>query len=318
MSSFILPIHPFQISLFQKGVDLTTLNSFNRSALHNAVIGGQLSIAQFLLQDPRMVEMINAPDVDGNTCVHLAALHGNLEMMALFIEHGADFEKPNKNGGLYPVHLAAQRGHWDLIKLLHRHHIRLDQKCVDNEKTAIHYAAEVGADEVVKGLVTMNAVDVADIDANGNLATHSAAMGNKLSVLKYLTEQGIRVDQISNYLGRYPIHYAAASNGVTVLHWILDNTIPEHANLQDHEGNTPAHMAGLYGAAVAFNCLKAHGCNLDIVNNKNETPKDVARRCGHPFLIEKACELFFFYFCFAFCYFSCSLPSEKRNRMSRM
>ena len=42
------------------------------------------------------------------------------------------------------------------------------------------------ADEIVRGLVTLNAVDMADVDAAGNLTTHMAAMGNQLKVYKLL------------------------------------------------------------------------------------------------------------------------------------
>ena len=56
------------------------------------------------------------------------------------------------------------------------------------------------------------------------------------------------------------------------------------------QNNTPAHCAAETGKATAFNCLLQHGADLEAINTDRDTPLDMAKKAGHPLLMEKACK----------------------------
>lgn len=56
-------------------------------------------------------------------------------------------------------------------------------------------------------------------------------------------------------------------------------------------GNTLAHCCCLAGQAECLNCCIQHDIPLDMVNNFNETPIDLARKSGKAILIHKARKL---------------------------
>ncbi|XP_056174138.1 protein ACCELERATED CELL DEATH 6-like isoform X1 [Syzygium oleosum] len=51
------------------------INTRGQTALHAAVIGGRINVVKFTLGMPNLENLINEQDTDGNTALHLAALH---------------------------------------------------------------------------------------------------------------------------------------------------------------------------------------------------------------------------------------------------
>ncbi|KAL3742740.1 hypothetical protein ACJRO7_018109 [Eucalyptus globulus] len=51
------------------------INNKGQTALHVAVMGGQVSVVKYILGMPNQEDLINEQDTDGNTALHLAALH---------------------------------------------------------------------------------------------------------------------------------------------------------------------------------------------------------------------------------------------------
>ncbi|KAI6702808.1 hypothetical protein NL676_011944 [Syzygium grande] len=51
------------------------INTRGQTALHGAVIGGQVNVVKLTLGMPNLENLINEQDTDGNTALHLAALH---------------------------------------------------------------------------------------------------------------------------------------------------------------------------------------------------------------------------------------------------
>ncbi|KAK3434005.1 hypothetical protein EUGRSUZ_D01530 [Eucalyptus grandis] len=51
------------------------INNKGQTALHVAIMGGQVSVVKYILGMPNQEDLINEQDTDGNTTLHLAALH---------------------------------------------------------------------------------------------------------------------------------------------------------------------------------------------------------------------------------------------------
>jgi uncharacterized protein len=113
----------------------------------------------------------------GTTGMHIAALSGNLQIMAILYKAGADINQRDKLGNT-PLHNAADHAHTEAVKLL------LDLKAnVDAENkngmTALMYAAKAGDTESVRALLAHganpNKVDYTGRDAVGwALESHRA------------------------------------------------------------------------------------------------------------------------------------------------
>ncbi|CAN6688957.1 unnamed protein product [Malus baccata var. baccata] len=56
------------------------LNAKGRTFLHSAVLGGQTNVVKYVLKTPKLERLINEADEDGNTPLHLAAIHEKWEL----------------------------------------------------------------------------------------------------------------------------------------------------------------------------------------------------------------------------------------------
>jgi len=116
-----------------------------------------------------------------NTCLKAAAEIGDLELVKLLIEQGADV-KANNN---YALRYASENGHLEVVKLLIEH--GADVKAYDNY--AIRHASAKGHLEVVKVLIEHGA----DVKDNDNYAIKWASDRGHLEVVKLLIEHGANV-----------------------------------------------------------------------------------------------------------------------------
>lgn len=88
------------------------------------------------------------------TGLMVAAWNGNIDMMALFVERGANVQRSNRNGE-QALQLAAWGGHLEAVKWLLAHGAPLDR--LGNEWGALHYAAFNGHEPVARELITRGA-----------------------------------------------------------------------------------------------------------------------------------------------------------------
>ncbi|KAF8016029.1 hypothetical protein BT93_H1551 [Corymbia citriodora subsp. variegata] len=73
------------------------LNNKGRTALHAAVLGGQEKAVQFILGLPKLVGLVNEPDEDGNTPLHLAAMYKKYSIIAILAQDSrVDIKATNK------------------------------------------------------------------------------------------------------------------------------------------------------------------------------------------------------------------------------
>eukprot|EP00744_Colponema_vietnamica_P025828 GILI01038114.1.p1 GENE.GILI01038114.1~~GILI01038114.1.p1 ORF type:complete len:264 (-),score=47.76 GILI01038114.1:31-822(-) len=110
----------------------------------------------------------------GDTCMHIAARKGSLELLTFFVSKGADIDPLNANG-----------------------------------ETPLYVAAEAGQERFVVHLVELGAsLDVQN--KAGATALHAAAKGGHTPICSYLISQGANHD-IKNLLGDTALQIAARS-----------------------------------------------------------------------------------------------------------
>lgn len=95
-------------SLVVEGVSLNILNQYGQSALHQAALYNASQAVQILLNSDEV--LVDLADSDGNTPLHDAALRGNVTVIHLLLQNGADANRKNKRGET-PLFIAEKLKH---------------------------------------------------------------------------------------------------------------------------------------------------------------------------------------------------------------
>jgi len=106
------------------------------------------------------------------TGLMLAAWEGNVDMMALFVAHGANVNAMNAHRE-QPLMHAAWNGHRDAVRWLLDHGARINREGL--EWSALHYAVFAGHQDVVNTLVARGA----DIDARSTNGSSPLMMASR-------------------------------------------------------------------------------------------------------------------------------------------
>ncbi|WP_186408052.1 ankyrin repeat domain-containing protein [Candidatus Accumulibacter aalborgensis] len=116
----------------------------------------------------------------------VAAWYGHVELMALFVERGADVRRSNRNGE-QALQLAAWGGHQEAVKWLLEHGAPLDRQ--GNQWGALHYAVFNGHAQVVADLMARGA-NVNARSPNGSTPLMMAAREGRDALARVLLEAG--------------------------------------------------------------------------------------------------------------------------------
>lgn len=172
----------------------------------------------------------------GATPLHLVLRDGQLEIVRLLLEKGADVTIVG-NYGWTPLHFAASRGHTDVVQVL------LSEKGVDvkivNEhgQTPLHCAAACGHAKIVQVLLSANS-DPYSLDFHNFQSLHMAARRANIEIVRLLLNDGIPAtaydqtildgtnssgeDGPRNIDGTLVLHAAAVSGNLEVFNYCLN------------------------------------------------------------------------------------------------
>jgi ankyrin repeat protein len=129
---------------------------------------------------------VNLPQGDGMTALHWAAENGDVEMVRMLIDAGANTEAVTRIGDYTPLHVASEGGHGEAVRALLEAGADVDARRAFAGTTALHLAAAAGSVSSIEALVSFGA----DINAResewGQTPLIFAASRNRVEAVKTL------------------------------------------------------------------------------------------------------------------------------------
>lgn len=243
-------------------IDLNVRDIFDNTPLHLAAEKGNVDIVTTLLACPEI--QIDATMPNGDTPLHVAALHNNHQVIKLLLDqklllarNSIQVNQPNKNGKT-PLHCAVHNKAIESVKLLLTHDY-IDVNAKDVEKyTPLHEAVALKDNEAIVNLLLAHGdIQINDQAANGLTALHFAALhGNVESIEALLACPNIQPNLFTTQ-GATPLELAIRKGRKQAVVLLLDHKDVK-AFFADKYGLSLSHLVAVNGNVKILDFLLDH------------------------------------------------------------
>ncbi|XP_021830702.1 protein ACCELERATED CELL DEATH 6-like [Prunus avium] len=310
LAAEILDLH--KPLLFEKNFDGDT-------ALHIAAKTGELDTTNTLLREARGVDnndhdvsrLLKSVNVEMNTPLHEALIHGHQEVAKCLIEANSAFPFDYNNEQKSSLYLAAEEGYVEIVKLLNKRvepktEVRVPGKSPlhgailgrrnkelleiissmeetfkspkDEEgRTPLHCAASIGYLEGVRFLLERHLSDSQQVDHGGNFPIHSASSKGHVNIVKELLRHCPDSKELKNCNGENILHVAARCGKDNLVKYFLKKgEFQMLINQKDMKGNTPIHLAAMHHhPKVVYRLAWDTRTNIKLLNGGDMTALDI-------------------------------------------
>ncbi|KAL7947738.1 ankyrin repeat-containing domain protein [Trichoderma barbatum] len=227
--------------------------------IHIASQNGQIKVVELLFERGADIQ---AQTREGWTPIYLASLRGQTQVIEFLLEKGADIMIPNK-AGRTPIHAASQNGSLEVVKLLFEHGADITiPTSYHGQLQVVEFLFEHGADITIPCQDEWTPINIA------STAGHT-------EVVKFLFKNGADTT-IPNKYGWTPIN-SASDAGHVKYRW------------------TPIHIASYAGHTEVVKFLFESGADITVPNKNGWTPINSASYAGHieivKFLFENGADI---------------------------
>ncbi|KAJ8543342.1 hypothetical protein K7X08_005865 [Anisodus acutangulus] len=215
-----------------------TIDNSADMSLHYAAAMDRVDLMEILCLGYVDIDL-NSNDYQGRTPLHIAAIHGHVEVIQFLVSVGSDTHMLDAQGWT-PLHFAAHQGHVEAVGFLLNHSTIAKYTVTKQGKTAYELATNKGHCKLYDLLQLGDTLhraarkgDVADIkkciaeganvngrDQNGWTPLHRAAFKGRIEGVKLLIKHGAKLDVV-NYCGNAPLYLAIEAGHKEVAMYLI-------------------------------------------------------------------------------------------------
>ena len=207
-------------------------------------------------------------DKCGYNCLHIAVMFKRKVIFKRLLKHPKITEMSNdtNNDGDLPIHLALQKGLSNFVTLLLKttHHQVMDK----DDNNYLHLASLAGDEKIMENLLTypfaestMNATN-----SSGKTPLHCSAISGNPVCIYFLLDQGATVSKC--HCGKTPFMYACSEGNLQCAK-LLYEAHPFQRDWKDDQGNTALHLAAKSGSSEVTNYCLDVGMVISLDNEQN-------------------------------------------------
>lgn len=200
--------------------------------LHLAAIHGEVDIARFLLD---LGASINAKNKNNETALHIASDNNDINMAYFLLKNGANINIIKNKKFL---HMAVEQGEIKIIRFFLKVGMDINAKTTLNGQTALHMAVGASSNIEIVNCLLSNRADISAIDNDGETILQKAVRHGNIEIINCLLKNGADINTISE-------------NGETILQKAVAND--KHDNIE------------------IINCLLENGADINAMDKNGKT-----------------------------------------------
>ncbi|KAJ5402677.1 uncharacterized protein N7487_008573 [Penicillium crustosum] len=233
------------------------------TALQAAAISGNVNIVAMLVQAGAD---INDIDSLGETPLHHAVYYNHLPVVKFLINKGADVEGIDSEGHS-PVLLAALMGHLDILAYLFSSATESITNSAVMKKRSLHLASQNGRIGIIEHLIAEQ-IDLEVQDETGQTALFLASSTGQCSTVRFLIDNGSKIHHRAHNLC-IALHMAAKSGHDDVVRLLLTSGADMLA--VDNRGWSALHYAAARGHSKVVYLLIERGMSPNLQDYVGKT-----------------------------------------------
>ncbi len=155
------------------------------------------NINEFTRQLNANIELIDVPDICGQTFLHLAAIRGFTDAIILLIRLGSQAIDATDTSGWTPLHLAASCGRSTIVELLFQLGSKTISRWNDFGYSPIHTAVRNGHVSVVETLIRLDKKTIHDVARYGGTPLCEAMATNQIDIIDMFRYLGVELVEMT-------------------------------------------------------------------------------------------------------------------------
>ncbi|KAL4704351.1 hypothetical protein ACJJTC_010736 [Scirpophaga incertulas] len=201
---------------------------------------------------PPLIVLYTEQDEDGDTQLHIAAVHGCEDSVGILIKLCPDKSLLDVSNDYRqtPLHLAVMGGHSVITKMLVNAGASISVRDC-NGKTPVHIAAETGSEKCLHALLApvreqpyrkLSPI-LNQKDYNGQMCVHLAATTGLVKAVKTLVYYGADINAREGLAGWTPLHIGARRGDTRLVQYLLEQCPGVAPQQRDYGGRTAKRLA---------------------------------------------------------------------------
>ncbi|KAF5642273.1 ankyrin [Fusarium tjaetaba] len=270
-----------------ENADVNEIGSLGRTPIFSACVSGSAKLVERFIQHDADLSIT---DVDGWTCLHLAAQHGFEDIVKILVESNVDLS-PQNEYGLTPLHLAARGGHIQCCRYLLEQGADFNITDVHGGNI-IHQTCLSAGHAGILRLILQNGPDTLATDHPSNMDTplFTAMKTGDIDMVKVLLEFGAAHSLfVTSPRWSYPLNLAAFSGQTELVELFLEHGAERTLSVPDSKGNTALHNACVgteHDKIIGLLLRLGVEGSLVIENEDGNTPLHLASQQGYASYVE--------------------------------